>query len=135
MTDNNKFDRKRRIVYILVTIFLLLAEVMIALFVHDTFIRPYVGDVLVVIVLYTFIRSWVPEGWKLLPLYVFLFAVLVEILQFFNITEVMGLSNSRFFSILIGGTFDWKDIICYGAGCVILEIYELIAIRITGKYR
>jgi len=31
---------------------LLLIEILIALFVHDEFIRPYVGDALVVIVLY-----------------------------------------------------------------------------------
>ncbi len=36
---------------------LLTIEVFIALFVHDNFIRPYIGDVLVVIVIYTFIRG------------------------------------------------------------------------------
>lgn len=135
MTDYNKFHRKKRILYFLVTIILLIIEVMIALFVHDNFIRPYVGDILVVIVVYTFIRIWIPVGCSLFPLYVFLFAVLVEVLQFFHFTEVMGLSNNRFFVILIGGTFDWKDIICYGIGCVILVGYEIIIYRNVDKYR
>ena len=114
------------ILYIIATLVLLSIEVLIALFVHDSFIRPYVGDMLVVIVIYTFIRIWIPERCRLLPLYVFLFAVLVEVLQYFNIVDVLGLSGSRFFSVLIGGTFDWKDIACYGAGCVVLVIYEVV---------
>lgn len=97
------------------------------MFVHDSFIRPYVGDMLVVIVVYTFMRIWISEGCRLLPLYVFLFAILVEMLQYFDIVEVLGLSDSRFFSILIGGTFDWKDIACYGVGCMILVIYEAVS--------
>ncbi|MBD5097539.1 MAG: DUF2809 domain-containing protein [Lachnospiraceae bacterium] len=117
---------KKRILYIIATLVLLSIEVLIAMFVHDSFIRPYVGDMLVVIVIYTFIRIWIPEGCRLLPLYVFLFAVLVEVLQYFNIVDVLGLSGSRFFSILIGGTFDWKDIACYGAGCVVPFIYEVV---------
>lgn len=135
MADRNIFHRKRRILYFIVTIILLFIEVMIALFVHDQLIRPYVGDILVVIVVYTFVRIWIPVGWNLLPLYVFLFAVLVEVLQFFHFTEVMGLSNNRFFAILIGGTFDWRDIICYGIGCVILVGYEIIIYRNVDKYR
>ena len=135
MADHNKSDRKKRIIYFIVTIILLFVEVMIALFVHDKFIRPYFGDILVVIVLYTFIRIWMPTRCSLLSLYLFLFAVLVEVLQYFNFIEIIGLANNRFFTILIGGTFDWKDIICYGVGCVMLAIYEIITKRFVEKYK
>ncbi len=110
----------KRIVYIALTLILLAVEVLIALFVHDSFVRPYIGDVLVVIVLYTFVRIIMPEGVKLLPVYIFIFSVVVEVLQFFDVVRLLGLSDSRFFSVLIGGTFDLKDIVCYGVGCVIL---------------
>ena len=63
----------KRIGYAIATVILLLTEVLIALYVHDAFVRPYIGDVLVVIVIYTFIRIFVPERCKLLPLYVFYF--------------------------------------------------------------
>lgn len=66
----------------LATFFILLTiEVFIALFVHDNFIRPYIGDVLVVIVIYTFIRGIIGRKIKKLPIYIFLFGVLVEVLQ------------------------------------------------------
>lgn len=44
--------------YLILTIFLFVIEVLIALFVHDNFIRPYVGDVLVVILIYCFVKSF-----------------------------------------------------------------------------
>ena len=113
----------KRLKYTLITIILLTLEVIIALFIHDTIIRPYMGDVLVVVVLYTFIRIFLPEKYRLLPLYIFIFATFVEVLQYFHIVDLLGLSENRFFYILIGGTFDWKDIICYGTGCVLLFVF------------
>ena len=115
---------KKRLGYMLATLILLGIEVGIALFVRDAFVRPYVGDMLVVIVIYTFVRILVPERVRLLPLYVFLFAVFVEGLQAVQIVELLGLSESGFFRILIGSTFDLKDIICYAAGCALLGGYE-----------
>lgn len=120
---------KKRVCYLIVTVLLLTIEVLIALYVNDRFIRPYVGDMLVVIVIYTFVRIFVPEGWSLFPLAIFIFAIFVEILQWFHIVDVLGLSDSRFFSVLIGGVFDWKDILCYGLGCALLGLYEYVIRR------
>ncbi|MBQ9699095.1 MAG: DUF2809 domain-containing protein [Lachnospiraceae bacterium] len=115
---------QKRIIYFISTILLLAVEVCIALFVHDDFIRPYIGDVLVVVVIYTFIRIFIPERFRLIPLYIFVFAAGVEIAQYFDIVKILHLENNGFLSILIGSTFDIKDIICYGVGCLLLGIYE-----------
>ena len=120
---------KKRLIYALATIILIAVEVLIALFVHDNFIRPYIGDVIVVVVVYCFVRIIIPEKVSLLPLYVFLFAVMVEVLQYFHIVDLLGLGNSTFFRILIGGVFDWKDILCYGVGCLLLGAWELFRFR------
>lgn len=113
-----------RIKYLVATVILLLIEVLIALFVHDNFIRPYVGDMLVVIVVYTFVRIFIVQKCNILPLYVFVFAASVEILQYFELVKRLGLSDNRFLRVLIGSVFDIKDIICYGIGCIILGGYE-----------
>ena len=115
---------KKRLFYFLMTVILFLMEVFIAIYVHDSFIRPYIGDVLVVIVIYMFIRIIIPEKIKLLPLYVFIFAVFVEIMQYFNIVKVLGLESNRILSIAIGSSFDLKDILCYAVGCSIMGVYE-----------
>ena len=65
-----------------------------------------------------------PEGITLLPLYLFLFALMVELLQFFQIIQHLHMGNNRFLRVLVGSVFDIKDIICYGVGCMILGFYE-----------
>ena len=117
---------KKRMIYAMVTVLLLAIEVVIALFVHDNFIRPYIGDVLVVIVLYTFLRIWIPDRLRLLPLYIFLFAAGVEVLQYFQIVKLLGLEGNSFFRILIGSVFDVKDILCYAVGCLLLAGYQVL---------
>ena len=73
--------QKKRLAYVVATIIIFLVELCIALFVRDRFIRPYMGDLLVVVLLYTFVRIWFPKKPQLLPLYIFLFAAGVEALQ------------------------------------------------------
>lgn len=117
------FINKKYAIYFLIT---LLIEIFIALFVHDKFVRPYIGDVLVVVLIYLFVKIFLKEPKKLLPIYILIFSVGVEILQYFNIVEVLGLSNNKFFSTIIGTTFDVKDIFCYSIGCIILFVCQNI---------
>ena len=115
---------KKRGLYLLATFLLIGIEVCIALFVDDNFVRPYIGDVLVVIPIYTLIRVFVPEKLKLLPLYIFMFATVVEVLQYVQIVNILGLENNTFMRVLIGSVFDIKDILCYGIGCMVLGVFE-----------
>lgn len=120
---------KARIKYSVLFLLLLMTEVLIARYVHDDFIRPYIGDMLVVIVLYCFVRIWIPEKFRLLPLYIFLFAAVVEGLQYFDIVAVLGLEDNVFLRVLIGSVFDWKDILCYGIGCAALGVCEGLKLK------
>lgn len=124
---------KKRIIYAIVTFCLIVIEVLIAIFIHDKFIRPYIGDVIVVVVIYTFIRIFIPEKCNLLPLWVFIFAAGVEVLQLFHIVDLLGLGSIRFFRILIGSVFDLHDILCYAVGCMLLGVYEIIIYKSKKK--
>ena len=115
---------RKRIVYIVLTVILLAVEVVITLYVHDRLIRPYIGDILVVVVVYTFVRIWIPDSVRLLPFYVFLFATAVEVSQYFNLVELLGVSDNRFLRILLGTSFDVKDILCYAVGCLLIWAVE-----------
>ncbi len=101
--------------------------------VHDRFIRPFGGDVIVVSVVYFFVRSFIPVKISLLPMYVFIFAVIIETLQYFNFIELIELENIRFFHTVLGTSFSWIDIGCYVLGCVPLVAYEIIRYRMR-KY-
>ena len=115
----------KRYHFICLFITLLAIEIYIALFVHDHLVRPYLGDVLVVILVYTFVRSMTTKKIKRLPLYVFLFASTIEILQLFDLLHLLKIQN-RFIHILLGSTFDWFDLACYGIGSILLLIFEMI---------
>ncbi len=120
--------KKRFFNFILFMIFLAI-EVLIALYVHDDFVRPYLGDVLVVVVLYFFVRIWIPEKYRWLPGAIFVFAAAVEVLQYFRLVEILGVENNVFLRTILGSTFDFKDIVCYGAGCLLLGLYDWIVYK------
>ena len=110
--------RKRGILYAIIFITLLCVELVIGLFVHDDFVRPYIGDVLVTVLLCCLCRIAVPKGVPALPAYVFLFAALVEAAQYIDVVKLLGWEDNAILSTLIGRTFSWADILCYGVGCV-----------------
>ncbi len=125
---------KIKLTYFLVFTILLVTEILIALFVHDGFVRPYIGDVLVVGVICAFLRLFVPEKIRFLPILTSVFAAGIELLQLFDFVDVIGLSGSRFFGILLGRTFDIKDIICYAVGGLIFFAAENLARRKTHEF-
>lgn len=127
MNTYRKNKAENRIKYAVAFILLVLIEIFIALYVHDEFIRPYVGDILVVGVIYCAIRMVFSKKFKMLPLWIFLFAAFVEFLQYIGIVNILGLHGNAFCRVAMGSVFDWKDIICYGVGCMLLVLYERAA--------
>ena len=125
---------KRRGIYAIAFVLLLVTEVLIALFVRDRFIRPYGGDILVTVLICCFVRILFPERIKLLPLLVFLFAAAVEVGQYFDYVTLLGLGDIEFFRILLGTSFSVADIFCYGAGCLLFWAAELLC-KFCGKRR
>ncbi len=117
---------RRRATYAVALGILLLIEVLIALFVHDGFIRPYVGDVLVTVLLCCAARVVFPDGMPTLPALVFLFAAAVEIAQYFDLVARLGLADNRFLSTLFGRTFSLGDILCYAVGCALFAVAERV---------
>jgi len=115
---------KRRIIYAALALILFGIEVCIALFVHDSFVRPYLGDVLVVVLIHCALRVLFPAKPNLLALYVFAFACLVELTQYIQLLDLLGLAHVAWLRIVAGGTFDWADILCYGIGCAAVWIAE-----------
>ena len=119
--------KKLRVIYSALFFAVLLTEIFIALFVKDNFVRPYIGDVLVTVLLCCLCRTAVPKGVPALPVYVFIFATLVEVAQYFDVVKLLGMENSVFLSTLIGRSFSFVDLICYGVGCLVFWVAEKAA--------
>ena len=120
-----KVKIKISIRYFLAFIIFLSIEIIIALFVNNHFIRYQMGDVLVVIVIYCFIKTFLRNEIKWLWLYIFIFALLVEIGQYFSIINWLRLEENRFARVVLGTTFDLCDIVCYFVGCMGIWIFEI----------
>ena len=71
--------------YFTAAILLFVVEILIAVFVHDNFVRPYFGDVLVVILIYCFIKSFLKLLVLPAVLLVLIFSFSIEFLQYLNI--------------------------------------------------
>ena len=115
-----KFNKK----YALWALALLGIEFLIAtVFSRIGFIRGYIGDVLVVILLYCLVLSVVKVRNKSKLIGgIFLFAVLVEVLQYFGVATYLGFTKGSLGYIILGNHFSWGDILSYTIGCLILQL-------------
>jgi len=108
--------------YALATLIIFVVEVLIAtVFKNWFFVRAYLGDVIVVMLIYTFVLSFFEiENKKLLIAGIFLFSVFIEVLQYFEIADILGFKPGSWQHIVLGSSFSWWDILCYAVGCVVL---------------
>ena len=114
-----------RIGYAAAAFIILIAEVLIALYVRDAFIRPYGGDILVTLLICCVLRVVWPQRYRL-PIAggVLVFAILVEVGQYFGLVDLLGLGHVEFFRIIIGTGFSWWDMLCYAVGCGIFAAVD-----------
>lgn len=120
--------RTIRIIMSICAILLFGAELYIGLFQHDNWIRAYLGDVLVIMLLYCIIRIITPNNPKyglLLPIALLLFCFAVEGLQAWHIVDKLHIENALL-RTLIGTSFSWKDILSYCIGYLPIQIWELL---------
>lgn len=115
---------KFSLTYFLLSVFIFLIEVLIATRLSGIFfVRAYLGDVIVVMLLYTLIKSFIKINDEKLILGILIFSCLVEFAQYFKIAGKLGFQPGSLMYIIIGNSFSWIDILCYAAGCLILYLY------------
>ncbi|WP_291121079.1 DUF2809 domain-containing protein [Empedobacter sp. UBA7248] len=111
-----KFDKKS----FSIAVIIFLIEVIIALYIKDKIIRPFVGDILVVIFIYYFIKAFINTKAINIAIFTLFFSFIVEILQYFNFVEMIGLGHNKAARIIIGTSFSWIDLLCYFIGFILL---------------
>ena len=117
----------RRLIYGLISLLLLGTEVLIGLF-GQGWVRIYLGDILVVILLYTIVRTIIPNKktpWFIIPGVILIFAFAVEFLQLWGFCDRFGITN-ELLRIIIGTGFSTIDLICYLTGIIPCFIAECV---------
>lgn len=106
-----------RLRYLLIFLLLLATEIIIARFFSDTLIRPFVGDILAVVLVYYFLRTFIRGYARTIAMGAFLFACSLEALQWFRLAETWDIHP--ILRIAIGSTFDIWDLVAYFIGFLI----------------
>ena len=95
------------------------------MYVQTVWIRAYLGDMLVVILLYAVFQSlFIIIPWKAILL-VLLFSFSVEFAQYFGVIHFLNLQHHAWARIVIGTHFSVIDLVMYvlgGLGCFGLEL-------------
>lgn len=96
---------------------LFIVEVVIALYVHDRWVRPYGGDVLAALFVYVGLRVFMRRSSSVrLAFAAFLTGAAVEIFQACNLPARLCLSHHPLLRVAIGTTFQWGDLVAYAIG-------------------
>lgn len=114
----------RRLIFGLWAAALLFAEILIAV-IAKGFIREYIGDVLAVIFVYMAARVFFPQKPHFMSAIAFGISAVVELLQLSPLHSIIS-EKSEVLAVIVGGTFDYRDIICYfigGAVCVLIDMF------------
>ncbi len=123
-------NKMTRVVYLILSAIVLGVEILIGLYAHG-WIRSYLGDVLVVILLYSIFRTIFPKWpgkWYVLPTVILIFAFGVEFLQLWGFCDRFGITN-RLLRIIIGTGFSIEDLVSYSIGIVPCYVVEYLTMR------
>ena len=119
---------RSRLPYAVSALVLLVTEVLIALYVRDTFIRPYGGDILVTVLLCCLLRALFSRRIPFLALWVLLFAFAVEFAQALGIASLIP-EGWTVLRIAVGSSFSVWDLVCYAVGCAAFALAEWLSVR------
>ncbi len=123
-----KVKTKKRLTYAILFVLFFGVELCIALFIKDRFIRPYVGDILVIPLICSLFRIVAPQKPRFLGLYTVLLGVIAEILQLLRLDELLRVEGTAI-GIILGSTFDIKDIVCYIIGGALFFVADEVLVK------
>ena len=122
-------NTKTRKIYAVLFALLMLTEIFIALFVKGSFVRAYLGDVFITLLICFFVQAIFKKRIKLLSVYGFAFSVVVEVFQYFDLVKLLGLDGCKFISVWFGRCYSFYDVICYAVGCLIFVVVDFLFLK------
>lgn len=103
---------------------LFLVEVGIALWVDDAIIRPFFGDFLAVIALFFLLKTFLNLSDLNLAFTAVGVAYFLEFLQYCNFLKAVGLEKYKIVAIVLGSSFDWRDVFAYTLGIFAVFLFD-----------
>jgi hypothetical protein len=97
----------------------------VKLFSANLFIRGFLGDVIVISLIYFFIKIFYDFHPLKLAIFTLLFAFAVEFLQYLKLINILGLEHNIIARIVLGAVFDPCDLFAYTIGAIIVYTLDV----------
>jgi len=110
--------------FLLIFLAIFIVEILIGKYLDDAIIRPFGGDVLVVVLIYAFFRVFLKTNNRLLALGVLIFSFAIEFLQRANYVTWLGLEHNKLMCIVLGTSFSYYDLLAYFVGYLICLLFK-----------
>jgi hypothetical protein len=124
-----------RKVHAVAALILFVVEVLIALFVKGGFVRPYLGDVLAVMLVYAVLGAVTPLGMAAALCAALGIALVIELAQALNLIGALDLADNQLARVVLGGAFDMLDMAAYVAGGMVVLAVEFGLRRVGRGHR
>ena len=116
----------KRGIYFLLFLLLLGVEIAIANYLKTGFIRAYLGDFLVVILLYCLLMSTLKPSVKTGLVLTLAIAFAIELLQLIDLTRFFPQEYKKLATLILGSQFSWLDLLMYMLGIACVGITEVV---------
>lgn len=121
---------KRRLLYFILS-FLCFAAcgLIVAVFGRNPFIRGFVGDILVILLLYFFVKGFYDFRPGKLTIFILVLAFTTEFLQYLKLISIWGLEQNVMAQLTIGAVFDPLDLVAYALGAITAYFSDMKLIK------
>ncbi len=103
----------------------LVAEIAIAIFYFHRFVRGFLGDLLVIPLMYYLLRTISSLKHRPTILLVLLIGFITEVFQWLSLIQHLEINDS-FARLVLGNTYDPLDLLAYVLGAILVLVIEKI---------
>lgn len=116
---------KRRLIYFILTVACFIdCIIIVKIFSGNQFIRGFIGDTIVILLVYFFIKIF--SDFHALKLTVFTLAIAftTELLQYLRLAAYLGLEHNPLAVLIFGSVFDPYDLVAYTIGAILVYFID-----------
>jgi hypothetical protein len=107
----------------------MICVLIVLLFGGNLFVRGFIGDIIVILLIYFFMKVFYDFKALNLTVCVLALAFLTEFLQDLKLITFLGLQHNAAARIILGAVFDPFDLIAYVIGAVLVYIIDMHVVR------
>lgn len=116
---------KRRIIcFSIAALCFVICYIIVIGFSDSPIIRGFLGDIVVIFLIYFFIKGFYPFKPIKLTVFTILLAYATEFMQYLNVIKFLGLEHNAMAQLVLGAVFDPLDLLAYTIGGILVYVID-----------